>query len=266
MPSGVYIRTEKNKRNISRAVIKRFKDPKERKKISEAQKGRKRKPHSEETKRKIGMANKGKSHIPGNRLFIIDYEKLKELYINKEWSQKRCAKYFECSDGTIKRHLLRRNINIRNLSEARILLKLIGKRNPLYGKHLSNKRKEQISRTLKGRKLSVEHVKNILHRRIPTSLEEKFQNIVNKYDLPYKYVGDGKFFIERYNPDFINTNHEKIAIEVYARYFKLKHGKSIDEWKEDRQKVFNKYGWKIIYFNEMEVNKKNVLKIIGGGN
>lgn len=264
MPSGVYIRTEENRRNISKAVTKRFKDPKERKKISEAQKGKKRKPHTEETKRKIGMANKGKSHIPGNRLFIIDYEKLKELYIDKEWTREQCGNYFGCSGMTIKRHLLRKKINVRGCSEARILAKIIGKNSPLYGKNLSDERKKQISKTLKGRKLSAEHIKNILHRRIPTSLEEKFQSIVNKYDLPYKYVGDGKFFIERYNPDFINTNNEKIAIEVYARYFKLKHSKSIDKWKEDRQKVFNKYGWKIIYFDEIEVNEKNVLKIIGG--
>ncbi|MBA7574393.1 hypothetical protein ES708_16199 [subsurface metagenome] len=141
-------------------------------------------------------------------------------------------------------------------------------------------RKKNISKALKGRiigeewrkKISTSHKENLLknperlkkmlRRRIPTSLEEKFQKIIEKHGLPYKYVGDGKFFIERYNPDFINTNNEKIAVEVYARYYKLRNDKSIDKWKEDRQKVFNRYGWKIIFFNEVEVNEKNVLEKI----
>lgn len=105
-------------------------------------------------------------------------------------------------------------------------------------------------------------IKKALTRRIPTSLEDKFQKVIDKFDLPYKYVGDGKFFIEKYNPDFINTNHEKIAIEVYARYYKLRNNISIRKWKEKRNKVFNKYGWKILYFNEVEVNEENILEKI----
>ena len=117
-----------------------------------------------------------------------------------------------------------------------------GENNPFYGKHWTKKQ-----------------LKNILHRRIPTSLEEKFQSIVDKYSLPYKYVGDGSFIIGRYNPDFINTNSEKIAVEVYARYYKKRNHTSIEDWKIQRSKVFKQYGWQIIYFNEIEVNEKNIL-------
>ena len=134
---------------------------------------------------------------------------------------------------------------------------------------LSEEHKDNISNALKGKmpkniKLlhSPESVKKALRRRIPTSLEDKFQGIINKHNLPYKYVGDGKFFIEKKNPDFINVNGEKIAIEVYARYYKLRNNKSIDEWKKDRQEIFNKYGWKIIFFNEIEVNEEYVLEKI----
>jgi len=110
---------------------------------------------------------------------------------------------------------------------------------------------------------SKENIKKALRRRIPSSLEDKFQKIIEKYNLPYKYVGDGKIFIERYNPDFINTNNEKIAIEVYARYYKLRNNKTIEKWKEERQNVFNKYGWKIIFFDEVELIEKNVLNKLG---
>jgi len=104
-----------------------------------------------------------------------------------------------------------------------------------------------------------------LHRRIPSSLEKKFQTIIDKYNLPYKFVGNGKFTIGHYNPDFININSEKIAIEVYARYYKLRCNKSIEKWKRERGEIFQEYGWSIIYFNEIEVNNEEyVLKILGG--
>ena len=57
-------------------------------------------------------------------------------------------------------------------------------------------------------------------RMIPSRLETKTINIIKKLKLPYKFVGNGKFFIERKNPDFININGEKIAIEVFYRGYK----------------------------------------------
>ena len=116
-----------------------------------------------------------------------------------------------------------------------------------------------------GRIKTKEEIKNCLRRRIPTSLEERFQKIVNKHNLPYKYVGNGSFIIGHYNPDFINTNSEKIAVEVYARFYKQLDGRNIEDWKKQRSKVFAKYGWSIIYFNETQVNESNVLEILKKG-
>ena len=118
-----------------------------------------------------------------------------------------------------------------------------------------------------GRILTKEHIRNSLRRREISSLEKKFNDIVFENNLPYKFVGNGNFFIERKNPDFINTNGEKIAVEVYAKYYKLRNNISIDEWKENRQKIFNEYGWKIIFFDETEVNEENVIRKLnhGGG-
>jgi len=148
----------------------------------------------------------------------------------------------------------------------------LGKDNPFFGKHHTEKTKEKMREALKGRSAwnkglkgnyPSEYSKKSLRRRIPSSLEEKFQDIVDKYSLPYRYVGNGKFFIENLNPDFINTNSEKIAIEVYARYYKLRNSVSIKEWKEKRSKIFGEYGWKVIYFDETEVTESNVLKCLG---
>ncbi len=119
-----------------------------------------------------------------------------------------------------------------------------------------------VSKQYKGRKLTKEQIRNHLRRRIPTSLEETFSAIIQKHNLPYRYVGNGAFVIENCNPDFINTNHEKIAIEVYAKFYKQLDGRTVKDWKQKRNATFKKYGWKIIYFEASEVNEKKVLEVL----
>jgi very-short-patch-repair endonuclease len=130
-------------------------------------------------------------------------------------------------------------------------------------KRLSEETKNKLSMALRGRKLSAEHIKKALSRRTPTSLEKKFQGIIDKNGLPYKFVGDGSFMIGRKNPDFINTNGEKIAIEVYARYYKLKHAETVQEWQEERERIFKEHGWRVLFFDAMQVTEDNVLMHLG---
>ena len=112
-----------------------------------------------------------------------------------------------------------------------------------------------------------EAIRKSLLRHPISSLETRFQQIVDKHELTYKYVGNGKFFIERKNPDFINVNGEKKAVEVYARKHKEKlRNMSIEEWKNERQEIFAKYGWEIIFFDETQLNKdEDVLLALKGG-
>ncbi len=134
----------------------------------------------------------------------------------------------------------------------------------MRGRHHSDESKKMMSKAHKGKKLSAEHIRKALSRRTPTSLEKKFLGIVEKNGLPYKFVGDGSFMIGRKNPDFININGQKIAVEVYARYYKLRHAETVQEWKEDRQRVFKEYGWTTIFFDETQVNERTILKQLGG--
>ena len=131
-------------------------------------------------------------------------------------------------------------------------------------KNTSLETREKMSKAKKGKHLTAEHIRKVLTRRTPTSLEMKFQNIIEKNGLPYKFVGDGSFMIGRKNPDFININGEKIAIEVYARYFKLRHAETVQKWKEERERVFKEYGWTAMFFDETQVNERNILRQIGG--
>ena len=130
-------------------------------------------------------------------------------------------------------------------------------------KNITDETRVKMSKAKIGQQHSAESIKKMLTRRTPTSLEMKFLNIIEKNGLPYKFVGDGSFMIGRKNPDFININGQKIAIEVYARYYKLRHAETVQEWMDDRQRVFREYGWEVIFFDETQVTERNVLKQLG---
>jgi len=178
----------------------------------------------------------------------------------------------------------------RKLSEAR------------KGRLLSDEHKRKISESLKnggpwnkGKHLSEEHKRKVsennarywkdktfLHsdetkrkirearklQRIPThhtKPELKFEEICKKYNLPYKYVGDGKFWVENINPDFVESNGKKIAVEIFGNYWhspllnpKLREDRTLPY----REKTLKKYGWKLIVFWEDELKSKNAEEIV----
>lgn len=269
MPSGVYERTEECKKNLSKSHLGKI------------------------------PWNKGKKtgQIPWNKGKIGIYSEeslernriahLRENLSDETIEKKRLAMTGERNPNYGKHRTKETIEKIREKAKRRwqnpelkkkMRIANLGENNPMYGKHCSKEHKKKISeankklifpqRFQKGQIpwnkdkkgcFTKEVVKRILRRRAPSSLEEKFQSIVDKHNLPYKYVGDGSFIIGRYNPDFINTNCKKIAIEVYARYYKKRNHISIEDWKIQRAEVFKQYGWEVIYFNEIEVNEEDVL-------
>lgn len=105
--------------------------------------------------------------------------------------------------------------------------------------------------------------RNNLIKRKPNNLEKKMVDIIEKYSLPYKYVGNGKFWIEDVNPDFVNTNSKKVCIEVFGNYW---HSPLINrkvDWEHTflgRKKKLKEYGWECIIFWDNEINDKTVLE------
>ena len=178
--------------------------------------------HTKEVWKKISVANTGKKHSEETK------KKLSDMYTGKHVSPRT-----EFKKGGVS---LRKGVT------------------------LSEETKRKISKGRTGQHLSPEAIRRAWTRRTPTSLEMKFQSIVEKHGLPYKFVGDGSFMLGRKNPDFININGAKIAVEVYARYYKLRHVETIDQWKEERRRVFGQYGWKIVFFDETQVNERAVVK------
>lgn len=93
---------------------------------------------------------------------------------------------------------------------------------------------------------------NLLKRRIPnhhTQPEIIFEQICQKHNLPFHYVGDGQLWIgktKKLNPDFCELNGKKIVIEVMGDYWhspllnrKLREDANLNY----RKRHYKKYGW-----------------------
>jgi hypothetical protein len=92
----------------------------------------------------------------------------------------------------------------------------------------------------------------------PTSIEKKVLEVISKFFLPYKYVGNGSFWItsmgKHINPDFLhNTN--RVVVEVFEDYWKeLTYG-SVEAYIEERKSLFQKQGFEVIFINKKDIQK-----------
>jgi len=108
-------------------------------------------------------------------------------------------------------------------------------------------------------------IKKIRSIQKPTKPEKQLIEIIRKYNLPYKYVGNGKFWIENINPDFVEINGRKICVEVFGHYWHeplLKKNLKWDKTVIGRKEKLKEYGWKCIIFWENELNEENVMKVL----
>lgn len=80
-----------------------------------------------------------------------------------------------------------------------------------------------------------------------TYLEKKFESFCKKYNLPFRYVGNGKLWITalgvHMNPDFVDTIKKRILVEVYAKCWKS------NDYEEIRGRLLGKAGFRTIFFN-----------------
>jgi len=93
----------------------------------------------------------------------------------------------------------------------------------------------------------------------PNKSEKKLIYILSKI-LPreYKFVGNGKIFIENFIPDFINVNGQKKIIEFFGTYWHKKPKKKIRD--KRRLKTFKKYGYKTLIIWSKELKNRDILK------
>lgn len=112
------------------------------------------------------------------------------------------------------------------------------------------------------RRIRNSRISNAKH---PTKPENTFMELCKKHDLPYRYTGDGSFWIETLNPDFVECNGKKIAIEVFGDYWHsplLKHNVPYSQTLDGRRELLQKYGWNIIpiWASELLSNPDAVLE------
>ena len=104
----------------------------------------------------------------------------------------------------------------------------------------------------------------------PTKLELAFDTLCKKHRIPFMYVGDGRFFIHGFNPDFIHSEGQQIALELFGDYWhnpekRKKVPPSMLE--PNRKAIFKKYGWRLIViweheFKELKSSPNNILNKI----
>lgn len=122
----------------------------------------------------------------------------------------------------------------------------------MSGKHHSEEARTKLR---KRSPYTPEQLRRILSSRRPTNIEQIVIDVIAKYSLPFRYTGDGSFIIGRKNPDFVNINGEKIAVDIFG-----------DRWHELeeiplRKAAFAEYGWELVILWGHEVESMTELEI-----
>lgn len=240
-------------------------------------KGKKHPPMSEETRRKISLALKGKKlgeeHRRNCSLAKIGHNFTKEGRANLSFGQKlRFSKVEErekIAIASIKRWNTlsseERDAVVRPLLEF-----TIGWSNKPH----EESRRKAISEGNKRAwsKMTPERRKEIAHKALVTAIgrgsmkrpkikpnkpEKNLLNLLNTYfPKEWKYTGNGEIWIGNRNPDFLNVNGEKSVIELFGNYWHKKDNA------EQRIRHYSKYGFKCLVIWESEMKDINVINKI----
>lgn len=200
------------------------------------------KKHSEETKNKIRNKALGRIHTPNTKLLISNASK-------KRWKNL----YY-------RNNMLFIIKNYWNKKENRILAsKTASKRMKKIWQRRSYKKIQSLlaQERWEDKSFRAKVLKNLV---LKPNKPEKI--LIKLLGLDYKYVGNGKFWIERYNPDFINCNGQKKIVEHFGTYWHNSYKMKIRD--KNRLKTYKKYGYKtlIIWEKELKDLEKLSNKII----
>jgi len=246
--------SDETKKRRSESIRKRWKDPLFRQKqhnglikfwdnnfelkqkFREAKTGTKL---SKEARRKISRKLKGNKNALGNKnclgrkLSEEHKQKISQRFKGRELSEEHKKKQSKAQ----KRLWKNREYHIQQSKKIAKTLKKI------WAEYNEEDRQQQRAKMLKG----------LLKR--PTNLERQFIKICQKNNLPFKYVGDGGYFIGTRNPDFIHNNGKKLCIEV-ANTLPLHHPEG---YAEERTQYFAKHGWGCLVFMSNKLDENHIL-------
>jgi very-short-patch-repair endonuclease len=95
--------------------------------------------------------------------------------------------------------------------------------------------------------------------RKPNKIENTLISIIDNHNLPFKYVGNGEFWVQNRNPDFICTNGKKLLVELFGDYWHTRKVRSPEETEDGRKLFFYRYGYKTLIIWEHELEEKEVV-------
>lgn len=100
-----------------------------------------------------------------------------------------------------------------------------------------------------------------------TKPELIFEEICNKYNLPFKYTGDGSFWIGKnpaINPDFVECNGKKIAIEIFSYWHNplLRRNIRYGQTYRGRKEILKRYKWVLVVFWQEDLERKDAEQFV----
>lgn len=218
-------------------------------------KTRRRGEFTKKGREKLSKARRGKKPTLGMRHTKEQKQKISEALTGRKVSEETRKKMAKAQEGKCLSEEHKQK-----LSEAHK-----GQISWMKGKHHSEETKEKIS---KAKKNPSEETRAKLrdarkHQKIPThhtKPELIYEEICKKDHLPFRYTGDGSFWIGNINPDFVETNGKKIVVEIFGDYWhspllnwKLKEKGTLAY----RKRILKEYGWKLIVFWETDLKRED---------
>lgn len=274
-------------RFTSEIMKEKWKNPEFKKKMSlrGTTKGYKN-PHSEEWKKNMAILFKGEKNPFFGRIHNDDTKKRISQKVRAYYDSGGKASY-----GTLGKHASKETIKKRSLKlKGRPCSKETKAKisSALKGRSISLEQKTKISNTLKlkfklgilkphllgkknpafaeryGKKDEFEKKRFAAMNILPTKPEKRFVEICKKYQLPFKYVGDGQFVVFGLNPDFIEIKGEKMAIEIFSSYYHSKRNPRVrpSQLPNIRKAIFCSHSWKIAIFWDNEIMSDKAEKTV----
>jgi len=142
--------------------------------------------------------------------------------------------------------------------------KTTGIRKTLENPEYEQKRVRNLRVALHNPEVQAKRIANMvkaLHKR-PTTPEQKLIDIITKYQLPFRYTGDGSFIIAGLNPDFVNINGLKVAIDVFGDYWHGERANSLTYTEQGRKVRFAEFGWNLVVLWESQIKELSDTEII----
>lgn len=199
---------------------------------------------------KLGIKRENKNKRKGITKEQID--KMIELY-NRNNSITDISKLINLNPEIVFYHLKKNKIPLRNRSDS---LKISWEKG-------GKEKKDKMSKIMREKFLDkdfLEKYKSSINRK-PTKPEKIMMDIIEKNNLPFNYVGDGKVWFKGFNPDFLSKNPKHI-IEIYGDYW---HNLPKDKAKHERRiHAFNSLGYKtlVVWEHELKDEKEVLNKVL----